>query len=242
MEKTLLILECDEKCRNKIITFIESKDLNIQIVVADSLALAYKAVLESTIDIFVVDVILENDSPTDISGIRFIERVRQIPKYKFTPVIFLSSLEDPMLYAYKELNCIGFLNKNYREKELFKLLEKASYFTTKRNSDSILLFRKNGLIYPIKTSRIVCIEKIDKQMHILCADKKVLKIPYKTYKQILQEADSANLMLCNRSTLVNKEYIDSIDITNRYIILKGNRGRLDIGITYKNKIIEEFKV
>ena len=241
MKKTLLVLEFEEKCRNKIVKTIESWNLNIKIIAVDSLAKAYRIALETSIDIFLVDTILENKNPTDVSGIYFIEKIRQIPKYKFVPVIFLSSLEDSKVYAYKELNCIGFLKKPYQDKILCRLLEKASFNRTRRSVDNTLLFRKNGIIYPVKIGNIMYIERIDKLMHIYCVDGSILEIPYKTHKQILREADSDCLMFCNRSTLVNKEYVENIDIPNRYIELKYNKGKLDIGVTYKNKILEEYE-
>ena len=241
MKKTLLVLEFEEKCRNKIVKTIESWNLNIKIIAVDSLAKAYRIALETSIDIFLVDTILENKNPTDVSGIYFIEKIRQIPKYKFVPVIFISSLEDTMSYAYRELNCIGFIKKPYQETVLYKLLERAVFNRTRRSVDNTLLFRKNGIIYPVKIGNIVYIERLDKLMQIHCEDGYILEIPYKTHKQILKEADSDCLMFCNRSTLVNKEYIRNIDIPNRYIELKGNRGKLDIGVTYKNKILEEYK-
>ena len=45
MKKTLLVLEFEEKCRNKIVKTIESWNLNIKIIAVDSLAKAYRIAL-----------------------------------------------------------------------------------------------------------------------------------------------------------------------------------------------------
>lgn len=46
-------------------------------------------------------------------------------------------------------------------------------------------------------------------------------------------------MQCSRNVIVNKKYIYNVDTVNRIIELK-NGERVEIGITYKKKIKENY--
>lgn len=73
---------------------------------------------------FVVDIVLDIAMPNDASGIKFARDMRNLQQYKFTPIIFLTSLHDPEIYAYRELHCYGYVEKPFDPKEveiLFKM-------------------------------------------------------------------------------------------------------------------------
>lgn len=53
---------------------------------------------------------------------------------------------------------------------------------------------------------------------------------------LLDELDNPNFLQCNRATVVNTDYIRNIDLTNCIIELKNGLGRLEIGVTFKNRI------
>ena len=65
---------------------------HVEILTADNAASAYKIALDLTIDLFLVDIVLEPDIMRDSSGLKFVADMRQISKYGFTPVIFITSL------------------------------------------------------------------------------------------------------------------------------------------------------
>ncbi len=54
---------------------------------------AYKILWKELLMFFLVDIILDTTTPIDTSGIRLVERIRKIPKYMFTPVLFITSLK-----------------------------------------------------------------------------------------------------------------------------------------------------
>ena len=68
-----------------------------------------------------------------------------------------------------------------------------------------------------------------------------LKLQYKPSKVILEELDSDKFLQCSRYAIVNRDFIEAIDIVNRYIELKDNFGQLEIGISFKKKFIEALK-
>ncbi len=240
MKKAILIIEDDAEQMDMLKQLVMAVGANTEIYTADNVTSAYRILMEKTIDVFLADIILDTAKPGDTAGIRLVEKIRKIPKYMFTPVIFITSLEDPAMYAYTDLNCMGYIEKPFAPERVVKLVIKALNYTTEREKEVSLTFRKDGILYPVKLKEIVYMESINHIMYIHLLDGSVLEIPYKTCKQVMQETDTNCLMQCSRSTLVNKEYVLSIDAPNRFLTLKDDLGMLDIGITYKKKILAEF--
>lgn len=240
MNRTLLVLEQDYKRRERIRQIIDETLEYVTIYTAETQAKAYQVLTECTIDIFIVNAVLEKESVTDTKGIKFVAQLRELPKYILTPVILISSLADPVLYAFQELNCLGCLSKNFETEELQKLLQKASFYETKRNDERTLFLRKNKVLYPVKIKEIVFIKREHETMCVHLEDGRILDIPYVTLSGIMHEADSNNLIICSRNSIVNKRYVYALDPTNRFIVLRDGRGTLEMGITYCRQLVLEF--
>ena len=149
MNKNILIIEDQKKQTDILEKIVQSIDANIRIYVAVNVAEAYKTAMEVTIDVFLIDIILDVTVPGDTSGIRFAKRVREVPKYRFTPMIFITSLEDPEIYAYKNIRCFGYIEKPFDPQYVKKLVEQALLYTTEKEVNSTLVFRKDGVLYPV---------------------------------------------------------------------------------------------
>lgn len=241
MKKSVLIIEDDAQQSVVLRQLVLSAGKNVEIYTADTVALAYRILLEKTIDVFVVDIMLDTSKKGDVSGAKLVERLRRIPKYMFTPVIFVTALEDPAMYAYTDLKCIGYVEKPFDPLQIMQLLEKALNYTTVKEKDISLHFRKDGILYPIKLREIVYMESMNHVMYIHVANGAVLEIPYKTCKSVLQEEDTANCLLqCSRGMLVNREFIRGIDMVNKILMLKAGFGMVNIGGRYKKKLLAEF--
>ncbi|MBP3604454.1 MAG: response regulator transcription factor [Lachnospiraceae bacterium] len=240
MRKVVLIIEDDASQLEMLRRLVLKTSKDVEVLTANNSMVAYQALMERTIDVFLVDIVLDTENRGDTSGIRLVERFRKIPKYMFTPVIFVTSLEDSTMYAYKELNCIGYIEKPFEPAQVMCLVEKALNFTTARDTDVRLSFRKDGIWYPVKIKDVVYMESLKHVMNIHFAKNSVLEIPYVTCKQILKDADCDCLVQCSRSTIVNRDYVHSVDPQNQYIVFKEKLGRVNIGVTYKKKMIAEF--
>lgn len=240
MNKTVLVLEQESKKRARIRQIIDETLEYVTVYTADTLSEAHQVLTECTIDIFVVNAVLEKESVTDTQGIRFVAKLREIPKYTLTPVILISSLADPALYVFQELNCLGCLGKTFRTEELQKLLRKASFYETKRSDERTLFLRKNKVLYPVKIKDIVFIKRENCTMCVHLEDGRILDIPYTTLSGIMQEADSNNLLICSRNSIVNKQYVYALDPTNQFIVLRDGRGRIEMGRAYCRQLVMEF--
>ena len=236
MRKAVLIVEDSTIQLEMLKRLVQKKNSDALIYTAGEDKSAYKILMEKTIDVFLVDIILNTGKPGDIAGIHLVERLRQIPKYLFTPVIFITALEDVSGYAYRNLNCLGYIEKPFDADQVNRLLEKALTYSTAKETDVTICFRKEGVIYPIQTNDIVYIESINHIVRIHLANNEIYDIPYITCKQIMEENETECLIQCNRGTIVNKKYILNIDFANKYITLKSNFMRIEIGSTFRKKI------
>ena len=240
MKKEVLVLEKEESRASRIIDIIHGTLEYVNVYRAKDVGEAYRILVERTIDIFVINVVVECENATDTVGLGLASRVREIPKYKQAPIILISSLEDKKMYACKELNCLGYLDRSFPMEKMKELLIKASSHQTWRSNERSLFFRKSKILYSVPVKDIVYIEKMQNMAVVHKEDGEVMEIPYVSLKDILYAADSGNLLLCNRSTAVNKDYVYALDVTNRLIMLKGKHGSLDIGITHMKQVQEEL--
>lgn len=242
MRRSVLIVEDNSVQLEMLKKLVSEVSADARVYTAGDIRTAYQTLIEKTVDVFLVDIILDTARPGDTSGIRLVEKIRTIPKYMFTPVLFVSSLEDATKYTYTDLNCLGYVEKPFAPEAVRKLLEKALHYTTVKDRDAALCFRKDGILYPVRVKEITYIENMNHEVTVNTVNGGALTVPYRPCKELLEEADTDSLIQCSRNVIVNKDHIYNIDIPNRYITLKGVEKALEIGITYKKKIMAEFGV
>lgn len=239
LKKNILVIE-DNKYYMDLVCDMLEQIPDVIVHKATNSADAYKYTMEISIDIFIVDIILNSKVLGDVSGIQFIERIRTISKYKFTPVIITTSLEDPKLHSYSYLHCYRYFEKTYDPNELLEtVLEVLQYETPKENS-KMIYYKREGLLFSINTEDIIYIENCSRFLKYHCVDG-VHKAPYKPCKKIIEEIDLNDFIQCNRHTIVNRRYILYIDAVNRYITLINDYGNLEIGPRMKKEVMSRLK-
>lgn len=241
MTKNVLILEDNSSSRDMLVQLIGELDIQTNVRATCNLEEAYLAVHESTIDLFLLDIVLDTSVQGDISGIKFAEELRKMEKYRFTPVIFITCLEDPQLYAYKNLHSYGYLEKPFLVNETKKLILEALKFHTMPEEDRNLYFRKDGILLSVRESEIVYAESKGHMLNIY-SQKDVLRLPYKTCKELKTMLCDSKFVQCSRNVIVNIECIRGIDKANRILILKDGRGTIDIGEKYCKELMEMIKI
>lgn len=218
------------------------KDLNrdLQVYCANDLTEAFHLALEQHINLFLVDIILKTDKPGDVSGLNFVREIRNISKYKFTPVIFITSLEDPKLYSYSQLHCFGYIEKPFSVEQVKTTVLDALEFPAKEDDERYVYFRKDGIVYSKCIKEIVHIENSKRKIVIHCINDK-LEIPYKTCEEILKELDSDLFVQCSRYDIINRKYIEQIDYTNRFVKMKYTEAPVEIGVIMKKSFKQRME-
>ena len=88
--------------------------------------------------------------PGDTSGLNFVEDIRRLKCYGFTPVIIVTALQDEKLVTYEKLHCYSFVEKPFDEDGLKEVIEEALAFPGTGNGTKILKFRKESIILAVE--------------------------------------------------------------------------------------------
>lgn len=238
--KKILILEDNLIMLEHLQNIVEEVDSNNTVYAFANTKDAYQCAMERRIDLFIIDIILDTSRPGDASGLKFVENMRRLEHYGFTPVIFVTSLEDAKAYTYENLHCYSFIEKPFEPAKMQQMVQECLRFPGNCNHNKTLYFRKDGIIMAVEREEIVYAESIEHIMHIHTKQGDVLKIPYITVKKLIDELDSPMFVQCSRNTVVNKKFAHNVDIPNRVIQLKDGLGRVEIGVIFKKAMKEYF--
>lgn len=239
--KKILILEDNLAAQRHLASIVGEIDGEKEVYAFDNTKDAYQCAMEKTVDLFLIDIILDTSRPGDVSGLKYAENIREVASYRFTPIIFITSLEDSKWYTYEKLHCYSFIEKPFDEEKVKQAVEQCLKFPTGGRENKTLFFRKEGIILAAEREDITYAESREHIMHIHTRQEDVLKIPYLTLKKFLEEVDHADFIQCSRNTVVNRAYIQNVDIPNRTIRLKGGFGMVEIGVMFRKQMKGYFR-
>ena len=241
-KRNILIIDNDKEKISMLVNLLHEKCEDPNIIVVDNGSEAFNHLLKTTMDMFILDVVLAPDKSGNTSGLTLIEHIREVERYIFTPVIFVTAVKNSELYAYSKLHCLGYVKKPYSVEEIRRLFEVAMKFRTKRREDRTIIFRNRSMFYPIVIKEIACVEWFRHQLYIHLGDGSVVQVPYRTCKSMLDEIDVDYFIPCSRNTLLNKRYVLGVNVSKCTVIMKNNLGMKQIGPTYKESFLKKLGV
>ena len=239
--KKVLVVEDNTNSRSMIVNVLSQIDPALKIYQTGNVEEAYYIAMCQSIELFIVDIILNKNVPGDVSGIVFADRLRKCKQYKYIPMIIITALEDLKLNAYSHLHCYSYLEKPIDIGRMKSVLKEALEIPVVRQKNEYVYFRKDGILYSVCKNDIMFITVEGRHNRIVCKEENI-ETGYKSCKQLLELLDSDNFVQCNRNTIVNRQYIKIIDSTNRYIILKGSSIVLEIGIIIKKGFLQKLNI
>lgn len=237
--RTILILEDSMKNMAMLIHILENLRDDITIRKATEIEEANAIIMKYSIDLFLLDIILNPADPSDVSGLRFAEHLRTFQRYKFTPIIFITALEDPRLHAYSDIHCYNYIEKPYDPVKVAAIVSEALSFPKLEEEARFIFFRKEGILYKKRITEIVYVENSRAGQVVHCLNGN-LRLPYKPIKQIIEELGADKFLQCSRFTVVNRDYIEKIDMVNRYIQMSVLKEPVEIGYAFKKRFIMDL--
>lgn len=236
--KSILILEDNKHTLDALAIAVQEVRNDLVIFPVQTLQEAYLQAFTTNIDLFLLDIILTTEHPGDTSGFQFAQKLRQNENYKFTPIIFITSLEDQKYYAYSEIHSYFYLEKPFSMPRVKELVEETLQFPGKVPEEKKLYVRKEGILYQIQLKKTIYVECINHKLRIYMTDGE-LEVPYYTIKWFLKETNDPAFCQCSRNVIINKQFLESIDLVNRYVRMKGTERLLDLGPAFKKKFLKE---
>lgn len=223
MKRNVLIIEDDRACREALAELTRKCDTVGAVFCVDNSADAYKYALEEEIDLFLVDIMLNGTSTHDVSGVVIVDRLRQIKRYEFTPVIFVTSLVDEAMNAFHKLHCFDYIEKPFDIKQVEKTINTALKMPlTDDRENAVLYYRKDGILYALNIDRIIYLETSLRSVTIYTTDE-AIELPYASLKQFWDELPRKYFIRCNRNAVVNRQFIEYVDKVNQVVKLRNGK-------------------
>ena len=129
-----------------------------------------------------------------------------------------------------------FIEKPFDAEVLKNLVGQCLRFPGKTEENRTLYFQQDGIIFAVDSKDIVYVESCNHLLYIYTNKGDKLEVPYYTLKKLYEQVDHEDFLQCRRNTVVNRQYIDWVDSTNRFIRLKGKLGEVEIGMVYRKSI------
>ena len=233
--KKVLIVEDNHEMAEQLKQLVHQVDASVQILMSDCVETAYSHAMKYTIDLFLVDLILvPGKKGGDMSGAEFIQKIRGVNKYFFTPVIIVTSLYDTKMYMYSETHCFQFVEKPFAPEKMLQLIENALRHTTKSDDQKNWYYRVDGMVGAVPIGEIIYAKSRQEEMTITTV-RDSIHISYKTCQEMLKELDTHEFEMCQRGVIVHRKFIERIDFTNRYIYLRNCDDVLELGSFLKRR-------
>lgn len=236
MTGKILLAEDDQNTVKRIREYIGKISAELEMVSFSNARDALHYAKVNDIALFILDIQLE-----DYKGTHLARQIRELPGYKYTPIIFETVLAGEELTAYRDVKCYSFLVKPFGEEEFAAAFRDALGLSERIGQQSkTIQIEQKQFILEYTVTDIVYIEAFGKKL-VVHTNSRVFgrkedTISGYTLTKMLSLLAGASFVQCHKSYLVNTAYIDRIDKSGRKIFLKGSTETLPIGHKYQSAL------
>lgn len=208
----ILIVEDDIIQKKNLEKIICDMEIDTQIYHADSKQSALDLLENQDIDLFLVDVKLKNSNGLDLA-----KTIRQIPRYRLTWIVFLTTHLDFMLQAFKEIHCYDYILKPYKKD---KIIETLTILLNKKNEEKdiqekeYISFDSQGVMIRIAVDEIYFIE-VRLRTCIVHSKSGVYTINRISLKKILEMIKADYIIKTHKSFAVNVNQVHKLEKVSR---------------------------
>lgn len=193
---------------------------------------AIPAIKRQVPDFMIVDLFLDNNE----KGLDFIEYVKDF----FIPMIVCTGYpESEYLDEALQAGVHTFLSKPIDKSALtfhIKKLQKEILEANQANAFLVIKDKKNLIKLPFKEIYKIEINGNYSYIFLRSSKRYLIKI---SLKKITEKLDPKIFIRCHRSTIVNLDYIERLDVISNKIVLSNNE-ELDIGSKFKANLKKIF--
>lgn len=236
----ILVLEDNEHDAMELEKIIRTVNEDSEVYLCREASEARRIALHNRISVFMVDIMLKHEEDGDASGIEYVDYIRSTETYKYAPVIFVTGFEEQKMYAYESLHCYKFLSKPYLVEEAVSVIGEAMELSDRYSDKShSIVLKDSNTVMELKVSEIVYVTSSDRRFIIKTKDD--LYVFYnRTISDVKKELTDYGFFQCSRTTMVNREFIKSVNLREKEIVLKNDYGNISFGRIYKKIITDEF--
>lgn len=243
---SIIVVEDDTIQRDLLKKMVESAYEFVNIYEADSEITALDIIKNNDINMFLIDINLRESSGLDLAM-----KIRNIVKYEFRQIIFLTTHVEYITQAFKQTHCYDYILKPYDKKEVQAVLNKLILNETNNlNKDNdtdkdreIVINQKNSIYVGIKIDDILFIEVTGKNCEVNTINGMYIANNM-SLKKIIKLIDCEYIIQSHRAFAINKNYICKIErLDARLSIVYFNKCSKTalLGYKFKNNIIFQFE-
>lgn len=246
---SIILVEDDSMQRKILKTMILSTYESIKIYEADSESAALDIIKKNDINMFLIDISLKESSGLDLAI-----KIRGIPKYEFTQLVFLTTHIDYMLQAFKQTHCYDYILKPYDKEEVQAMLNKLigkeinDLNNVKDDLDNnidkeFVIKIRNSVFVRVKINDILFIEVNGRGCEVNTVSG-IYTYSNISLKNILKLINCEYIVQSHKAFAINKKYIfkiERLDIRLSNVHFKNYSKTALLGNKFKNNIISEFK-
>lgn len=228
--RQILIIEDDISLCRYLIKKAKEINPNIDIKSTDSAKDALEIAHECDITAFFIDIQL-----LDYSGLELAKQIRGLDKYQFTPMVFITAVPTRELEAFRQVHCYEYIIKPFTDDELTNVFEKIliQYVERVQSHTKKICLDRNGVRQLIHANDIVLVEYSLRRV-VLHFKNSILKYKHMPLKKFAEQLPDYFIQI-HQSIIINKNFIQSIDYVNNYVVLEYIDIKLPIGKSYRKK-------
>lgn len=232
----ILLVEDNQNAVKRIAEYIAQISAELKVISFSEAGEALRYARENEISLFILDIQLE-----DYKGTHLAKQIRELPEYKYTPIIFETALAGEELSAYRDVKCYSFLIKPFGKEEFTAAFCDAMGLSEQINRQGkTIRIEQKQFILEYTAADIVYIEAFGKKLVIHTNNRmsgiKEDTVSGYTLAGMMALLQGASFVQCHKSYLVNTAHIDRIDKSGRRIFLKGFTDSIPVGNKYQSML------
>ena len=223
----ILIVEDEINIASGLEDIVKSIDKDIETSITGYAKEALELSATNDFDLFLLDIEL-----LDYSGLRLAGELREMDKYKLTPIIFITALPSKELLAFKEIHCYDYIVKPFKEETVRDAVNTILKYGVKK--EKYISFDLKDYMYRIKTDDIIYLEAVQRKIEVVTTRERFQVSNYTLNG--LQDELTDNFVRCHRGYIVNTLYISKIDKVQNVLDLEYTDIRIPIGRSFKEAL------
>ena len=254
---SIILVEDDFMQREILKKMIESTHEFVDIYEADSESTALDIIENNDINMFLIDISLKESSGLDLAM-----KIRNIDKYQFSQIIFLTTHMEYITQAFKQTHCYDYIIKPYNQEDVQAMLNKIILYENSRlnnrndnlnedrndnfNEDKdreIVITLKSGIYVGIKIDDIFFIEVKVRECDVNTVNG-VYIASNMSLKKMMKLINCEYIIQSHRAFAINKNYIckiEKLDAKLSTVYFNNYSKTALLGYKFKDDVISEFR-
>lgn len=235
MKKRILILEDLSVSRKALVKMVAECGSDLVIYDFGDPGSALQCVMENRIDLFLIDIVLEPQKPNDFSGIAFAQSIRESSKHSSAEIVFITTLAGLEAELLRAVHCFDYIEKPISKQRVQKVVREAlSKIEGRPSEDELIFLRKDRVTYPVYAKKVIYFESRRKTLYVHTTED-LVDIPNMSLKKVVDRIQTQELIFISKGVAINVNYIEYVDLTNRYVKMRGTEQPLSIGERMKEQ-------